>query len=167
MSPILELADKTMTPQQKHKVLKLALQRLLKKEKAGQQKAKSGTRQNTGLQGLTLTSQTEASRKQEEDAIKAAETKRLAEEKAAKDKAQADKELNDFRLTGSNTPADIAMAGGQKDMFAAPTRGEREAEKAKQDGRITPDIAGNMKNSDIVRTKDGKEYLSLGQDMTG
>ncbi len=64
---------------------------------------------------------------------KAAEAKRQAEEKAAKDKAQADKEVSDFRLSGSNAPADIAMAGGQKDMFAAPTRGERAAEKAKQE----------------------------------
>ena len=133
--------------------------------KTGQQESQSSTGQNSGIglnQSFNLNAQTNEELAKRDADNKAAEAKRQAEEKAAKDKAQADKEVSDFRLSGSNAPADIAMAGGQKDMFAPPTRGEREAEKAKQDGRITPDIAANMKNGDIVRTKDGKEYLSLG-----
>lgn len=35
-------------------------------------------------------------------------------------------------------------------------------EQSTDDGRITPDTAGNMKNGDIVRTKDGTEFMSLG-----
>ena len=42
--------------------------------------------------------------------------KREAEEKARL-KAQADKELNDFRLTGSSLPSDVAASYGQGDMF--------------------------------------------------
>lgn len=38
----------------------------------------------------------------------------------------------------------------------------QESEQSTDDGRITPDTAGNMKNGDIVRTKDGTEFMSLG-----
>lgn len=104
--------------------------------KTGQQESQSSTGQDSGIglnPSFNLNAQTNEELAKRDADNKAAEAKRQAEEKAAKDKAQADKEVNDFRLSGSNAPADIAMAGGQKDMFAPPTRGEREAEKAKQE----------------------------------
>ncbi len=135
--------------------------------KTGQQESQSSTRQDSskGLNpSFNLNAQTNEELAKRDAENKAAEAKRQTEEKAAKDKAQADKEVSDFRLSGSNAPADIAMAGGQNDMFAFATyKGSVEQRRQKkQDGRITPDIAANMKNGDIVRTKDGKEYLSLG-----
>ena len=49
----------------------------------------------------------------------AAEEKRLAaEKKAADEKAKADAEVGEFTLTGSNRPADVAEAAGQKPMFS-------------------------------------------------
>lgn len=52
-----------------------------------------------------------------------AEKRAAAEEKAFKEeeaKAKADAEVGEFTLTGSNRPADVAAAQGQKDIFAAP-----------------------------------------------
>jgi len=52
-----------------------------------------------------------------------AEKRAAAEEKAFKEeeaRAKADAEVGEFTLTGSNRPADVAAAQGQKDIFAAP-----------------------------------------------
>lgn len=60
----------------------------------------------------------------EEDLQKRAEDARAAEREEkqaaakAEEKARADTEAKDFRLTGSDRPADVAMAGGQKSIFA-------------------------------------------------
>ena len=43
--------------------------------------------------------------------------KSATKKKKARLKAQADKELNDFRLTGSSLPSDVAASYGQGDMF--------------------------------------------------
>lgn len=75
---------------------------------------------------FTLQSQTEADLRQREAEAKAAEAERLAQEKAAKDKAQADKDAADFRLTGSNLPADVAAAGGQQDLLAGDNQNDKE-----------------------------------------
>lgn len=61
-----------------------------------------------------------------------AEAKAATEAKAAADKAQADRDRNDFTLTGSDRPSDVAAARGQNDMFAPPTRGERKTEQAQR-----------------------------------
>ena len=89
--------------------------------KTGQQESQSSTGQDSGIglnPSFNLNAQTNEELAKRDADNKASEAKRQAEEKAAKDKAQADKEVSDFRLSGSNAPADIAMAGGQKDMFA-------------------------------------------------
>ncbi|TQC96421.1 hypothetical protein FK216_12090 [Moraxellaceae bacterium AER2_44_116] len=79
---------------------------------------------------FTLQAQTEADLRQREAEAQAAEAERLAQEKAAKDKAQADKDAADFRLTGSNLPADVAAAGGQQDLLASGNQNDKEdAEK--------------------------------------
>ena len=65
-----------------------------------------------------LTAPTPESLKAQEERAKA-EEKRLADErKAEKDKAKADAEVGEFTLTGSNRPADVAEAAGQKSMFS-------------------------------------------------
>ncbi|WP_299202596.1 LPD38 domain-containing protein [uncultured Amphritea sp.] len=58
-----------------------------------------------------LATQDEAKAKSEADAA--------AKAKAAQDKAQADSEVNDFTLSGSDRTADIAASRGQNDMFGA------------------------------------------------
>lgn len=41
-----------------------------------------------------------------------------AEERRSSEKAQADKDRDNFALTGSNRPADVSMAGGQRDLLS-------------------------------------------------
>ncbi len=137
--------------------------------KTGQQESQSSTGQNSGIglnPSFNLNAQTNEELAKRDADNKAAEAKRQAEEKAAKDKAQADKEVSDFRLSGSNAPADIAMAGGQKDMFAPPTRGEREAEKAQTGRKEAQQLADAIgvkieKPSPIFETyKDALDWIS-------
>ena len=73
---------------------------------------------------FSLQSQTEAERLANELRIKAAEQAKQKVEEQARLKAQADKELNDFRLSGSSAPSDIAASYGQGDMFVQ-TRGQQ------------------------------------------
>jgi Large polyvalent protein-associated domain 3 len=68
-------------------------------------------------QDFALSTYTEAELRAQEAALKAAEAKRQAEEKAAKDKAFADRQVGDFRLSGSSMPSDVAASYGQNDMF--------------------------------------------------
>ena len=49
--------------------------------------------------------------------IKLLEQQKRDQEEKARLKAQTDKELNDFRLTGSSLPSDVAASYGQGDMF--------------------------------------------------
>jgi len=53
--------------------------------------------------------------------IARAQAEQAAKDKAANQKAAADRARDDFTLSGSNRPADIAIAAGQKQMFAATT----------------------------------------------
>ena len=65
-----------------------------------------------------------------------------AEEKAqaeAEQKALADRDRNDFTLTGSDRPSDVAAARGQNDMFAPQTRGEKKAAERASAPAVEPD----------------------------
>lgn len=144
----------------------------------GQQEGQGGFGQDPGVQaGFQLTAQTEAERLAEEQRQAAdLEAKRKEEEKARL-KAQADRELSSFMLTGSDRPADVAMAAGQNDLFGPKTRGEKASEskaasqqakdaaesKPEQGGatRITPEAAGDMKTGDIIKTSNGDEYVAM------
>jgi len=64
-------------------------------------------------QDFSLSTYTEAELRAQEAALNAAESKRQAEEKAAKDKAFADRQVGDFRLSGSSMPSDVAASYGQ------------------------------------------------------
>jgi FtsZ-binding cell division protein ZapB len=72
----------------------------------------------------------------EELKAKQAEVDRLTKEnerlsKEAEAKAKADAERDEFVLTGSDRPADVAAAQGQQDIFAA-------AEEAPAEEQFTP-----------------------------
>jgi phospholipid N-methyltransferase len=64
-----------------------------------------------------LTAYTEADLQAQADAQAAAEQTEAESRKRAEDKAAADAQVNDFSLTGSSRPADVAAAAGQNDMF--------------------------------------------------
>lgn len=66
---------------------------------------------------LELKSQTEAERRASEHATKEANEAKVKARKQAEDKAQADKDANDFVLSGSKSDVDMAEARGQENLF--------------------------------------------------
>lgn len=73
--------------------------------------------------GLNLYSESDIAEK--EKAQRDAAEAEAAKAKAEQDKIKADEAVDDFNLSGSNAPADIAMANGQTDIFAdSPTTPE-------------------------------------------
>lgn len=54
-----------------------------------------------------------------------------------------------------NKPAATASTGPD-------VKDDTQGEQAPEDGRLTPETAGNMKDGDIVKTADGTEYMAMG-----
>jgi hypothetical protein len=74
---------------------------------------------------LELKGQTEAERAASEKETKAKDKEQADTRKAAEDKAQADKDAKDFKLSGSDSPADKAASHGQgtlMDVTGVPAR---------------------------------------------
>ena len=74
---------------------------------------------------LELKSETEGERATREQQTKAKTDEQAATRKKAEDKAQADKDAKDFKLSGSDRPADVAASHGQGtllDIGAVPGR---------------------------------------------
>lgn len=98
----------------------------------------------------------------------AAEEARIAEEqRKAEQRAQADAELNDFRLSGSNSPADIAAAGGQSSLFGAsgqPSQTEPKSEPPIPEPQNTSEIDALPIHS-VYRLND--KYLVRGDGARG
>lgn len=80
---------------------------------------------DTPAEPLELTQQTEQDLAEQAASQAAAAAKQAAKAKTATDKAQADKDRNDFNLTGSDRTADMATAAGQTDIFAQPAADEK------------------------------------------
>jgi hypothetical protein len=77
---------------------------------------------------LELKSQTEAERAAAENDTKAKTKEQAESRKATEDKAQADKDRDDFKLSGSDRPADVATSHGQGtllDIGAVPSKAGR------------------------------------------
>ena len=75
-----------------------------------------------------LTAPTPESLKAADERAKAEEKRIADEKKAAEAKAKADAEVGEFTLTGSERPADVAAAAGQKPMFSL---------RGKSEGQVT------------------------------
>lgn len=86
-----------------------------------------GQQGRVGTDDFALNAQTEEELAQREAEQQQAEAERQASEQKASQKAQADKDRNDFTLTGSDSAIDEAEARGQGNMFdqRPTTRGER------------------------------------------
>lgn len=82
----------------------------------------------------------------EQDRIEREQTEQQAQldaqqaQQAIFDQQDADAQVDDFTLTGSNQPADIAMAQGQNDLFGAPQESDTELRQRERETRIN-DIA--------------------------
>lgn len=71
-------------------------------------------------EGLTLRVQTREDLQARADREEAARLADAAEQRRLADKAKADAQRDEFVLTGSDRPADVAAAAGQMDIFGAP-----------------------------------------------
>ena len=71
-----------------------------------------------------LTSQTESERLAEDAKIKLLEQQKTRPRRKGTIKSTNRQKLNDFRLTGSSLPSDVAASYGQGDMFVN-TRGQK------------------------------------------
>lgn len=69
---------------------------------------------------LQLEAQTEQSLKDRDEDVARKDEAEAAERKAAEDKAQSERDANDFVLSGSDSEADQAAARGQDGLFAQP-----------------------------------------------
>lgn len=102
-----------------------------------------------------LTQETEQERLSREQALQSAQE---VEKKAEQDLFQrqdADKEVDDFTLSGSNRTADIAAAQGQNDLFGATSTQEKDTAA----GSPTTADSQNFNFSAIVRNKDGEPFF--------
>ncbi|WP_271270479.1 LPD38 domain-containing protein [Aliamphritea hakodatensis] len=70
-----------------------------------------------GSEDFELNSYTEADISAQEQAIADADASAATQQKTAQAKVDADSEVNDFTLTGSDRAADVAAGRGQNDMF--------------------------------------------------
>ena len=107
--------------------------------------AHEGATERAGRSGgaaFGLTSQTEQQLAEQEAAQAAAKEEAAQREKAAQDKANADAEVGQFTLTGSDRAADVAAAQGQQDIFSG---GGKESE--------TPDHATRWQSMSIEDRK--------------
>lgn len=91
-----------------------------------------------GQEAFGLTQQTNDQAAEQFAQQKAAKEKEAADKKAAEDKAKADAEANDFRLAGSDRAADVAVAGGQQDIFAQQKQDKPAAVDAKKEVETNP-----------------------------
>jgi hypothetical protein len=73
-----------------------------------------------------LSAQTESDLKAKTERESRAATDDTKEQKRLADKAKADAERGEFTLTGSDRPADVAAAAGQKDIFGGLTASEED-----------------------------------------
>lgn len=100
---------------------------------------------------LELQQQTEQQLRDQEERISAIEREQAQLRKAAKDRAAADKDRDNFSLTGSDRPADVAMAGGQASMFGA------SGQPAVATGPRKGEVGGMMEAGEVVLTATGRK----------
>lgn len=102
----------------------------------------TGTRsRGTTEETFSLETQTEAALKAADEAKAAAAKAKQEADRAADARAQADAEVGQFTLTGSDRAADVAAAQGQQDLLAEPSLQER--------------LFPGLKNGDRVQTLAG------------
>ena len=107
-----------------------------------------------------LEAQTEETLAADADQRKVAATEQAAKEKTENDKIQADKEVGEFMLTGSDAPADIAMGFGQEGLFDNPPEAVSLEEDAKVDAYVEANAEtksdstdGDMSQGDVLFSK--------------
>ncbi len=88
--------------------------------------------------GFELETQTEAQLRAQATSERIKRDVEAKREKKAEDKAKADSEADDFVLSGSNRPADVATSRGQNDLFGAKSQNTDKEVSGSRDNKIEP-----------------------------
>jgi hypothetical protein len=91
---------------------------------------------------LVLQQQTEEIAAEEEKRLRQAKAQQDKEASDAEKRSKADVEAKDFRLSGSDRPADVAAAGGQQDLVAAAAEVDESPSEAQKE-------AGNYRKGHV------------------
>lgn len=107
------------------------------------------------IESFGLETYTPADIEARDNASAAAQQAELAAIQKAEQRAQADVEANDFRLTGSDAPADVAVAGGQDQLFGATVQKNQQEDRPR----------GRVSYNDVVRAateyRDGNDAFAV------
>ena len=114
-----------------------------------------------GENELALTGQTP----EEVRAAERAKEDRLKADKEAEAKAKADEGVEDFTLTGSNRPADIAAAQGQESLFGESSEQKALAEVKKGLVRFASGMSGLSDLETGARARSGHLNYGVGVDV--
>ena len=90
-------------------------------------------------ESFDLETQTEESLAADTEQAATAATEQAAKDRTASNRAKADADLSGFTLTGSDAPADIAVAQGQEDMFDADPNGTGQDQVREDEGTYIGD----------------------------
>ncbi|OZA75128.1 hypothetical protein, partial [Polynucleobacter sp. 39-46-10] len=103
--------------------------------------------QRNAQESFSLESQTEATLKAAEEAKAAAEKAKQEADRAAEARAQADAEVGQFNLTGSDRAADVAAAQGQQDLLGS-SNAKTDVGLAAEVARLALEIGNIRKGKD-------------------
>jgi hypothetical protein len=104
------------------------------------------------VEPFALDQQTEESAKAEADRLEAAAKAEADQNTKAEQKAKADSDAKDFKLTGSDSPSDVAASHGQNDLFAGggkaiePDKPEQPTEPTKPQPSAGVSVSGDTEN---------------------
>ena len=90
-------------------------------------------------ESFDLETQTEESLAADTEQATTAAAEQAAKDRTASNRAKADADLSGFTLTGSDAPADIAVAQGQEDMFDADPNGTGQDQVREDEGTYIGD----------------------------
>ncbi|MBL8258379.1 MAG: hypothetical protein JNM60_01030, partial [Candidatus Competibacteraceae bacterium] len=141
------------TPEQFNEALRAAFDEARQRqgETGGQQAGEPGPQPTGTAERPLLESYSIAELRAEEARVAEARAERAAEEKAADQKTRADRARSNFVLTGSDRPADVAMAQGQTSMLDAMDgkKGTAQREKTASE-RLDEEMAAGVAPSETA-----------------
>jgi hypothetical protein len=113
---------------------------------------------------FALQPQTEQDLQEQERKQQEADKTKSSQRKQEEDRAQADSEVDDFSLTGSNRTADVAAAAGQTDLLAPeqPSSTQDPDNDAAQSGAAQTDNVQSPTKKQVVST--APEHSAIGVD---
>jgi hypothetical protein len=97
--------------------------------------------------------------------LEQAEQERQKQDREAEQRAQADAQRDDFTLTGSNRPADVAASRGQTDIFSSPPASQDAQAPMPTPGMTPAQAVANAFMKEGSTESDGKEMAKRIQQL--